>query len=295
MSSIERAARVVKTLKDEEWKTLAALERVSMGQGAADAGRLARASRQPVDRVEFALERLELGGLVKRSGANFGPTVMAVEALGIREYVKHELVSALGAIIAKGKESDVYEAFDDYGATYALKFFKLGRTSFTRVRKKRFIDRSGVKSWMALNYEAARREYSTLRRLEGLSPSFPKALSSNRSTVLLEELSGVKLSNRPALETPMEVLGTILEAARVAYLSAGVVNGDLSEYNILTDGVKAWLIDWPQAVTTRHPNADDLLRHDVGSVVRFFARAYRTAVSGGKAVAFVTGGSESFA
>ena len=288
-SSAERAARALKSVKDEEWRALVGLERGAMLYGTADSGMVSRLSKLPRDRVNFALDQLNKKGLVVGRGLSFSPTSEAIEILALHEYVKHDLIAALGAIIAKGKESDVFEALNEEGTLFALKFFKLGRTSFTRVRKKRFLDRSEVRSWMTANYEAAKREYQALKKLEGLSESFPRAVASNRSTVLFEQLSGVRLAQRPPLEDANALLLSVLTATRLAYTKADLVNADLSEYNILTDGSRAWLIDWPQAVPTSHPNSLELLTHDVHSVVNFFRRAYSTRVEEEAALDYVTG------
>ena len=292
MSSIEKAARVLKSLKDEEWRTLAGMERASSAHGTADAGMISRLSRLPPERVTFALDQLERRGLAGKRGLSFVLRREGVEVMALRDYVKKDLVVALGAIIAKGKESDVYEAFTEEGGLYALKFYKLGRTSFTSVRKKRFREGSDMKSWIAVNYEAARREYSALRKLAGLSKAFPRAYAYSRSTVLLEQVSGFRLSQRPELVDPKAMLLSILDCMRMAYLKAGLVNADLSEYNILTDGASLWLIDWPQAVDKSHPNGAELLRHDVSAVVGFFARAYRVKVDEDVAHGFVRGDRE---
>jgi len=54
-----------------------------------------------------------------------------------------------------------------------------------------------------------------------------------------------------------------------------VIHTDLSEYNILVDGEgEVWIIDWPQYVSTDHPNAMELLERDVGNVVYYFQRKY---------------------
>jgi RIO kinase 2 len=293
LSSVERAARVLKSLKDEEWKTLMGLERAASAVGTANIGMVSRLGRLPPERVSFALKGLERNGLVARRGVGFNLTKEAVELMALHELVRRDLVAALGAIIAKGKESDVYEAYTEEGSLYALKFFKLGRTSFTRVRQKRFTERSGIKDWMAVNYEAARREYAALKKLEGLSDTFPRAFAFNRSAVLLQQVSGFRLSERPELADPGDALWRVLHAVREAYAKAGLVNADLSEYNVLTDGESLWLIDWPQAVGTDHPNWKELLRHDVTSVVAFFRRAYRVTMDGGRAYEFVTGDVES--
>ncbi|MGP8125071.1 MAG: RIO1 family regulatory kinase/ATPase [Nitrososphaerales archaeon] len=293
MSTTERAARVLKSLKDEEWRTLAGLEEAATGHGTADVGRLSRMSRLPSERVRFAVGQLERRGLVSRRGSGYALTKEAVEAMALRDYVKRDLIFALGAVIAKGKESDVYETLTEEGSPLALKFYKLGRTSFTRVRKKRFREGAEMRSWMTANYEAAKREYTALKKLEGLSQVFPRPIAFSRSTVLLEELAGVRLSQRPELGDPEAAVRTVLQSIRKAFLEAGLVNADLSEYNILTTGAAFWLIDWPQAVGASHPNCRELLEHDVTAVVRFFRKAYGVELDEKKAFLFATGERES--
>ena len=110
--------------------------------------------------------------------------------------------------------------------------------------------------------------------------------------MLLEELSGVRLSQRPPLEDPPKTLGEILRSMRLAYARAHLVNADLSEYNVLTDGGSVWLIDWPQAIDASHPNSGELLRHDVNAITAFFRRAYDAELDQEKAFDYVTGRTE---
>lgn len=292
MSTTENAARVLKTLKDEEWRTLAGLERTTAGYGTPDLGRLSRTSRLPLDRVKFATDELERKGLASRRGQGYVLTREGVEVMALKDYVKKDLIFALGAIIAKGKESDVYEALTEEGTVYALKLYKIGRISFTSIRKKRVRESAEFRSWMTANYDAAKREYHALRKLEGLGPTFPKAVGYSRSTVLLQELSGVRLSQRPQLGDPKRALRTIVESMRTAYVNAGLVNADLSEYNILTDGASIWLIDWPQAVGSGHPNSPELLLHDVKAVTTFFGRAYNEKWDANGVFQYVSGQTE---
>ncbi len=289
MSSTERAARVVKLLKEEEWKTLEGLERASSSIGFADAGMISRLAHLPIERVNFALDQLNKKELVRGRAANFAPTFSAIEALALREHVRRDRISALGAIIAKGKESDVYEAFTEEGDLLALKCFKIGRTSFRDVTRKRFVERSEIRSWIAMNYEAAKREYAALRRLQGLTKSVPRAVAHDRNTVLLEELNGVKLVERPELEDPLLTLRDIIDCVRDAYVKAGLINADLSEYNILTDGRSVWLIDWPQAVGITHPNSGELLRRDLRTILKFFRRVYKVEAKDSEVLRYVVG------
>jgi len=289
LSSTERAARLVKLLTSEEWRTLRGLELAALSQGHGDSGMISRLAGIPPERANFALDRLNKRGLVRGRGGSYALAYASIEALAMREYVRRGLISALGAIIAKGKESDVFEAFTDEGGLLALKFFKIGRVSFRGVTRKRFVERAEIRSWIAKNYEAAKREYTALRRLEDITGSVPRAVAHNRNTVLLEELSGVKLVERPELDDPSSILRRIIESLRIAYGEGGMINGDLSEYNILTDGSRVWLIDWPQAVPTTHPNSDELLRRDIETVLKFFKRVYHVDTDASRVTQYVLG------
>ena len=246
-------------------------------------------SRLPLDRVKFATDALEKKGLASRRGQGYVLTREGVEIMALKDYVKKDLIFALGAIIAKGKESDVYEALTEEGTAYALKLYKIGRISFTSVRKKRVRESAEFKSWMTANYDAAKREYHALRSLEGLGRTFPKAIAYSRSTVLLQELSGVRLSQRPYLEDPPGALRTIIESMRTAYVKAGLVNADLSEYNVLTDGASVWLIHWPHADGRGHPNSGEMLLHDTRTVTLFFKRAYAVELNFHRAYDYISG------
>jgi RIO kinase 2 len=277
-------------LKPEEWQALRALERCSLGKATTSAESIAKVSGQPVDRVNFGLSELNKRKLVGISGRNFEIYVPAVDLLALKFYADKDYANALGKLIAKGKESDVYEVLSVKGELYALKLFRLGRTSFRDVTRKRHANPRQLNTWLDVNYSAARREFNALERLSGVTKNVPVAVATNRHTVLLRELPGVRLSNRPDLLDPKKVLKEIAESIREVYLKAGMINGDLSEYNILTDGASVWLIDWPQWVGRDHPNWKELMMRDLGAVSSFFERAYGLSADTGALMAFVTEG-----
>jgi RIO kinase 2 len=74
-----------------------------------------------------------------------------------------------------------------------------------------------------------------------------------------------------------------------AYNRAHMINGDLSEYNILYDGNRVWIIDWPQFAPTDHPNAAELLIRDIANVITFFEKRFDLTVDIGNALKFVRG------
>jgi len=235
---------------------------------------IVRLSGQPRERVKFALEELRKRKLVGISGENYILYAPAMDMLALKHYADLDYAMSLGKLIAKGKESDVYEVLSPRSELYALKLYRLGRTSFRDVRRKRARGKSETNTWVSSNYNAAKHEFAALNKLSKITPNVPKAIDRDRHTILLQELPGVRLTNRPDLDDPEGLLMTILETVRDAYTKAKMISGDLSEYNILTDGRRVWLIDWPQWVPPTHPNAKELLRHDVETVLRFFSRAY---------------------
>jgi RIO kinase 2 len=280
---------VIRLLTDEEWRVLRALEQCIIKKGSSNIYTITKTADQPIDRVEFALTKLNERGIIKKKGSNYAMFTSGFDLLSLKHHVDHNDVSALGKIIAKGKESDVYEVLSEKGECFALKLFRLGRTSFRDVKRKRFSDRAELHNWITRNYQAAKREFESLGRLEGLTDSIPRAIASNRHTVLLEELRGIKLAERPELINPASTLREVIMTVKKAYANLGLINGDLSEYNILTDGKRAWLIDWPQCVGVNHPNASELLNRDISSILKFFRRVYGIYVERKDALSYVNG------
>jgi len=275
-------------LKPEEWQALRALEKCTLGKATTSAESIAKVSGQPLDRVNFGLNELNKRKLIG-SGRTYEIYVPAVDLLALKFYADKDYAHALGKLIAKGKESDVYEVLSGRGDLYALKLFRLGRTSFRDVTRKRHASSKQLNTWLDVNYEAAHREFHALARLAEVTKNVPVAVATNRHTVLLKELPGVRLTSRPELVDARKVLREIMDTVRDAYTKAGMINGDLSEYNILTDGATVWLIDWPQWVGADHPNAKELMRRDVGAVAKFFERSYGLSADIDALVGYVTG------
>jgi RIO kinase 1 len=53
---------------------------------------------------------------------------------------------------------------------------------------------------------------------------------------------------------------------------AGLIHGDLSEYNMIVHDGELVVIDLGQAVTVHHPNAGEFLERDCVNVASFFTR-----------------------
>src|SRR5580658_5121869 len=124
---------------------------------------ITRKSDLPVDRVRYALDELNKKRFVGFTGENYVLYTSALDLLALKHYADRDYAMALGKLIAKGKESDVYEILSAESKLYALKLFRLGRTSFRDVKRKRASATRDNRMWLMSNYSASRHEFGALR------------------------------------------------------------------------------------------------------------------------------------
>lgn len=233
--------------------------------------------------VESILKKLNKLGLVQRYRGSFTGYILTsrgYDCLALNTLVKRGVIEAVSeAPIGEGKESEVYLGKTPGNRIVALKVHRAGRTSFKGARRVRgYVGDKRHISWLYLSRLAARNEYEALRILWSNKVSVPEPINWNRHIVVTGYVEGVELSEVPPLEDPLRVLHSIVEEIEKAY-RAGVVHGDLNEFNILiTREEKIVLLDWPQWVSNTHPNAIFYLRRDLENIVDFFIRKYRLKV-----------------
>lgn len=192
------------------------------------------------------------------------------DSLALHTLTRRGTIQAFGSQIGVGKESEVYEAMGL--GVVVLKFHRVGQRSFQSARTKRgYMPESGHCPWLFASSASAKREYEALQILHP-AVSVPLPIDQNRHVVAMSFIPGVNLV-RAVLEEPQEILDDILGNIREAY-KLGVVHGDLSEFNVMVDEERCWLIDWPQWVEISHPNAAEILRRDVENVLQYFRRKY---------------------
>ncbi|MBM3897479.1 MAG: serine/threonine protein phosphatase [Thaumarchaeota archaeon] len=292
MSSAQHAARIIKRLELNDWKVLKALES-SMKKGEfTPITHLTNESRLDSEEVEFRLKRLQDFELVRHDQKGFAMVWAGYDALALRGFVDRNLISGMGMPIGVGKESDVLEAFGDKGDKFAIKFYRIGRISFRDTRRKRMYLPSSQHQWLLVNSAAAKREFESLQKLYPLGISVPHTIARERHVILMNKVEGKILANLIKIPRESSVLRKILFNVSKAYRKGGLINSDLSEFNILYDGVNIWLIDWPQAVEVTHKNAENLIKRDVYNIVNFFKRRHNIRCDAEGALAYVKGNSK---
>lgn len=268
-------------LTQEDFTILKAIEKAQRrGREYVPIDLLEKTTRIHEERLDTLLRKLRELKLVKKTQVTgvkaFSLTWLGRDMIALKELVNRGVLEAIDGKIGVGKESEIHLGLAPGNVKVAVKFLRIGRTSFRRASLVREWAVSPGHNWYKMALVAAEREYKALRELYRLKTRVPAPLGYNRHVVVIEYIKGVPLYTRPPLENPGKVLDYILDTLTTAYREVGIIHGDLSEYNILVkEGDETpFIIDWPQFVYKDHPNALELLKRDITYVVKFFKKVY---------------------
>lgn len=215
-------------------------------------------------------------------------TPLGYDFLALRALTLRGIVSGIGNTLGVGKEADVVVAtpsaqlseelsakIDNAELELAVKIHRLGRTSFRAVKSKRdYLQHRKAASWIYMSRLAAVKEYAFLCALFEHEFPVPRPLGQSRHVVVMELIHGVQLNQVSELANPDTVAAAVISViARLA--KHGLVHCDLNEFNvIIDDDEQITVIDFPQMVSTRHPDAKMLYDRDQDGVVRFFSHRF---------------------
>jgi len=208
--------------------------------------------------------------------------------------VQDGYVDAFGGPLSTGKEANVYQALGGDGAATALtesgldaapdqpevavKVYRINTSNFRDMRDylegdPRFegigSDKGAVvKAWV-------RKEYSNLGRARDAGVRVPVPIAAERNVLIMEyigaESGRAKRLTEVEVQNPETAFEVVREYMRRLY-DAGLIHGDLSEFNLVVHEGELVVIDLGQAVTVHHPNAEDFLQRDCENVASFFRR-----------------------
>ena len=291
MSSAEIAVKVFRKLESEDLRVLHVIETAMSKHKFVPKELIAKFTKFSLEETAFRLDRLSKFRLIRHMrGPYVGYTLnyAGYDCLAINALVKAGVLDAFGKPLGVGKEADVYDALNPKGERIAVKFHRLGRISFRQTRRKRGYTTEHT-SWLFQSRLAAEKEFQALRLVYPHGVAVPKPINQNRHILAMGMIEGAELAEYKEIPEPKKVLKEILHNVRKAYLKAGVIHADLSEYNvILKPDMHILIIDWPQYITKEHPNAQQLLTRDVKNILRYFKRKYMLKTKLKEALAYVT-------
>jgi RIO kinase 1 len=212
------------------------------------------------------------------------------------------VVTALGAVDADlgvlktGKEADVHVVRrwvpgDDHVVTMAAKRYRAsdrklfhrdaGYLEGRRVRKSRenrAMARRTDFGKQLISGQWAAAEFDALGRFWELGLPVPYPVQLDESEMLMEFVGDERgaaprlVSTRPAPDLLADLFEQ-LRSAMVTLAQHGWTHGDLSPYNVLLDGERLVIIDWPQVVDViGNPSGFEFLERDATTMAAWFVR-----------------------
>ncbi|KAG3107946.1 Serine/threonine-protein kinase [Phytophthora idaei] len=226
--------------------------------------------------VQKILSHLLRNKLIAHDGNaydGFRLTYSGYDYLALRVFLQRGHITGLGRQIGVGKESDIYLATQEDGTEVAIKFHRLGRTSFRAVKSKRdYLKNRKSVSWFYMSRLSAMKEYAFLKALYDRDFPTPTPIDCNRHAICMSLVNGYPLNQVRRLANSKDAYDTAMSIV-VRLAEYGLVHCDFNEFNIMIgDDGKITMIDFPQMISTSHPNASELFDRDVHGLVKFFSR-----------------------
>jgi len=181
--------------------------------------------------------------------------------------------------IALGKEANVFYAEKANGEQVIVKIYRLENCNFNKMytyisSDPRFIGlenqrRKVIFSWV-------QREYRNLMLArEKIKVPVPLVFKDNIlvTSFIGDEEPAPQLKDKKP-KNPEEFFKKVIENMKLL-LDAGLVHGDLSEFNILNYNEEPIFIDFSQATPVTTQNAKELLKRDLKNVLTAFKRSLK--------------------
>lgn len=200
---------------------------------------------------------------------------MGYDYLALKSLTLRGSVSSFGNQIGVGKESNIYTVADEEGVPLCLKLHRLGRTCFRNIKNKRdYHGRRHKASWLYLSRISATREFAYMKALYEREFPVPKPIDFNRHCVIMELVNGYPMTQITEVGNVEQLYDDLMNII-VRLGNCGVIHGDFNEFNIMvTEEGKPILIDFPQMVSTSHPNAQQFFERDVKGIIELFRRKF---------------------
>ncbi len=296
MSSADVAVSVLRELENEDFRILQIIETGMAKHEFVPIEQIRNYAKLPMERIEYTLGKLNKLGLTYRTKETYNGHTLnyaGYDCLAINALVKANVISSFGQSLGVGKEADVFDALNAEGKRIAVKFHRLGRISFRQTRRTRAYTREHS-SWLFQSHVAAEKEFNALKLAYENGVSVPEPISQNRHVIAMGMIEGAQLSKYKDIGKPIKVLKEIFLNLKKAYTKAHLIHSDISEYNIILnpDG-HVLIIDWPQAVSTDHANAEELLERDLNNVLVYFSRKFNLKLEVKEVCKYVVGEAKS--
>jgi len=237
--------------------------------------RVARLKRANTYKVIQILLKNKLLSRDSKKYEGYKLTYLGYDYLALYAFMKRGSIASVIGKIGVGKESDIYKCLDCEGNHIVLKFARLGRVSFKAIKNQRdYLQGRKQYNWLYLSRLASIKEFSFMEILHKNGFPTPKPIDSNRHGILMSLIDGYTLCNVKELEQAQRVYEELVGMVK-NFAEHGLVHSDFNEFNIMiTRDSQVRIIDFPQMVSTKHLNADELYERDLNGVELWFTKRY---------------------
>ena len=239
--------------------------------------------REIEEEVEEEVRRYEEESLMKEKRSEEFEVIEEVfdklTLEGIYKLMKRGVIDRIYGVVKAGKEGRIYWGLTPQEEEIAIKIYYTTTAEFRkgmlkyiegdpRFKRIRRDPRRLIYAWTS-------KEFKNLKRAEKAGVNVPKPYAFYRNILVMGFIGrdGVPapLLREAKPRDPEDFYYRLLREVRLLYTGAGLVHGDLSEYNIMIWEEKPVIFDISQAVLLDHPLSDQLLRRDIVNINNYFS------------------------
>ncbi|OON18103.1 Rio2 protein, partial [Opisthorchis viverrini] len=260
-------------ITNEAWRALIAIEMGMKNHEVVPlelAQKISRCKRSGSGFLKLIKDQLVSNSLVayesdsRRCVCGYRLTNLGYDYLALHQLFNSGQLCDLRTMIGAGKESDVYLAIAgnncgqqiadettfelmkiEFGSPVVVKFHRLGRTSFRKVKEKReYHQHRKACSWLYLDRLASSREFLMMKALHSHHVAVPQPLAHNRNAVVMSYVADSCPLSRvvPSVFRVSEGLlaKELYSQAREMLqkiASLGLIHGDFNEFNLMVVGL----------------------------------------------------------
>lgn len=198
----------------------------------------------------------------------------------IRTLMRKGVLDDILGVISTGKEANIYYGVGIDDEEYAIKIYRDTASTFRRIKPYIEGDRRFQK--IRNNYQEivaawCQKEFKNLSRLSAHNIRAPQPIARIDNLLVMGFIGGdgkeaplLKDVEPEKITDPTGTYITILRMITKMVLEAGLVHGDLSEYNILFWEEEPYFIDVGQSVLLSHDQSSTFLLRDIRNINAFF-------------------------
>ncbi|CAG8542668.1 2597_t:CDS:10 [Dentiscutata heterogama] len=263
-------AKLLRYMNTEEFRVLTAVEMGSKNHEVVPTPLVAQIAGLRNGGSHKILGELAKKNLISRvTNAKCTLTYGGYDYLALKTFVKR------GGVYSVGNQIDIYVVADEDENQLALKIHRLGRISFRAIKSKRdYLQKRKSASWMYMSRLAAMKEYAFMKVLYENGFPVPEPIDNVRHCIVMELIDAYPLRQITDMQDPGRLYSELMNLI-VRLAQHGLIHGDFNEFNILVkENGNPVLIDFPQMVSTSHPDAEWYFNRDVECIRTFFKRRF---------------------